>query len=83
MVTVFVVPSQPTFAPNASAMARAGTIVLSFIIHAATSSSMLSPFLISCFWSICIETLSDPLFAIAHRAFYPYGAQCAGWHVGA
>lgn len=22
-------------------------------------------------------------FAIAHRAFYPYDAQCAGWHVGA
>lgn len=21
--------------------------------------------------------------AIAHRAFYSYGTQCAGWHVGA
>ena len=26
---------------------------------------------------------THPLYAIAHRAFYPYGAQCAGWHVGA
>lgn len=27
--------------------------------------------------------LSLLIYAIAHRAFYPYGAQCAGWHVGA
>ncbi len=30
-----------------------------------------------------VTRTTHPLFAIAHRAFYPYGAQCAGWHVGA
>ena len=37
---------------------------------------------LECF-AVDVGGTTHPLFAIAHRAFYPYGAQCAGWHVGA
>lgn len=52
--------------------------------HVTANHITLAALALSLLTGLLLVLVAHPiLFAIAHRAFYPYGAQCAGWHVGA
>lgn len=51
--------------------------------HVTANHITLAALALSLLTGLLLVLVAQPIFAIAHRAFYPYDAQCAGWHVGA
>lgn len=53
--------------------------------HVTANHITLAALALSLLSGLLLMLVAQPIlfFAIAYRAFYPYGAQCAGWHDGA
>ncbi len=53
--------------------------------HVTANHITLAALALSLITGLLLMLVAQPIlfFAIAHRAFCPYGTQCAGWHDGA